>query len=89
MEVDHDAKTKFFLVMPFVVGMTDSEGEMRAFFPSASRCEILLHRDDAEKSLLEKQKQDPDTTYIILESIAICAKHTGKPEYCVIDTVQW
>jgi hypothetical protein len=90
MEINHDAKVKIFLVMPFMDGMSDVDGGKPEFeFPHLDYCTVHFSKDEAEQALLKMQKSDPDATYIILESITFAAKHENLNEYCLADTVQW
>lgn len=90
MEINHDAKVKIFLVMPYMEGMSDIDGGKPEFeFPHLDFCKVHFCKDEAEISLLEMQKKDPEATYIIMESISFAARHNGLSEYCLASTVQW
>lgn len=90
MQIDHDAKIKIFIVMPYMDGMSDIDGGKSEFeWPHTDYCEVYFHRDGAETALLRMQKADPEATYIILESISFCARHNHVNEYCILDTAQW
>lgn len=90
MEINHDAKVKIFLVMPYMDGMSDIDGGQPEFeFPNLDYCEVHFSKEGAETALLKKQKADPEATYIIMESITFAAKHDHLNEYCLADTVQW
>lgn len=87
MEIDHDAKVKFFLVMPYTHGASDMEGALTQ--PLPENYEIWFTLEAAEKALLRKQKEDSSAVYLILESRFVTAKHNNLNEYCIIDTVPW
>ncbi len=90
MEINHDAKIKIFLVMPYMEGMSDIDGGRPEFeFPDLRYCEVYFSKETATKALLEMQKKDPEETYITMESIMFAAKHENLNEYCAVDTVQW
>lgn len=90
MEINHDAKVKIFLVMPYMDGMSDIDGGRPDFkFPDLRYCEVHFSKQEATNALLGMQKKDPEATYIIMESINFTAKHDQLNEYCALDTVQW
>lgn len=90
MKINHDAQVKIFLVMPYMDGMSDIDGGRPDFkFPDLKHCEVHLSKECAEMALLKKQKENTDSTYIIMESIAFAAKHDHIDEYFMVDTKKW
>ena len=91
MLIDHDAKIKLYIVMPYMHGMSDCDGGDKIYFewPHKSYVRVHFRKDEAEKTLLEMAKKDPENTYIIAETICFTAPHSIINEYKIVDTVNW
>lgn len=91
MIINHDAKIKLYIVMPYMDGMSDCDGGKEIFFEWPHKDYVRVHfsRESAELDMLAMAKIDNVNTYIIAETICFSAKHDDFDEYSIIDTVNW